>query len=50
MVDPFSFKRPEEAFGNSIIVTIALAAHATYNTKARKDFPVICRGILAAPV
>ena len=50
MVYPFGFKQPKEAFRNSFVITVFLAAHTASDAMLGKDFLIIAGSVLAAPI
>jgi hypothetical protein len=50
VMNQFAFERAEEALGDPVVVTVALTAHARFNSMIRKDLPILLAGILNSPI
>ena len=50
MVHPFGFEQTKEAFRNSVVITVSLAAHTASNAMLGKDFLIIAGSVLTAPI
>ena len=50
MVYPLAFQPAKEAFGNGIVIAVALAAHAANDVMLFENVLIVVRRVLAAPV
>ena len=49
-VDSFAFEQAEEAFSNSIVVAVAAAAHAAFDTVPGEFISEVVTGVLSATI